>query len=102
MNARQATEQANGRMTLRLATGQETSTARGCVFVAVAHSCMDFDADIEGRPFTAFYGAREMGTGLTISRSMVKAHRGEIRASACDGVGTTFAVRLPSIAPGGP
>ncbi len=102
MNARQATEQANGSMTLRLATGQEASTARGCVFVEVAHSCRDFDADIKGKPFTACYSTKEMGTRLSISRSIVEAHHGEIRASARDGVGTTFTVRLPSIAPGGP
>lgn len=46
--------------------------------------------------FTKGRDSQGSGLGLTISRSLVEAHRGTIEASSVEGVGTTMTVHLPS------
>jgi PAS domain S-box-containing protein len=102
MNALQAMEQVNGRKMLRLVTRQEASENGNHVVLEVTDTGTGFDTDAAANLFTAFYSTKSdgMGIGLSISRSIVEAHHGQISASANDGAGATFKVRLPSFAAG--
>ncbi len=50
------------------------------------------------RLFESFYTTKEvgMGIGLSVSRSIVEAHRGRLWASANDGPGSSFTFSIPS------
>lgn len=100
MNALQAMEDIEGRpRNLRIVTRREISAGDDNVFLEVADSGVGIDPEKIGSLFTAFYSTKEegMGMGLSISRSIVEAHHGQICASANKGMGATFTVRLPSV-----
>ncbi|WP_442579645.1 ATP-binding protein [Mesorhizobium sp. ASY16-5R] len=98
MNALQAMDNAGGQRRLRIATRRETPENGGGAVLEVTDSGMGFDTDKAGKLFAAFYTTKPdgMGMGLSISRSIVEAHRGQISASANEGPGATFTVRIPS------
>jgi signal transduction histidine kinase len=56
--------------------------------------------DVE-RLFESFYTTKRdgMGIGLSISRSIIEAHRGRMWAAANDGPGATFAFSIPADTP---
>ncbi len=56
-----------------------------------------FAPDAADRLFDSFYTTKDdgMGVGLSVSRSIVEAHRGRIWASANDGPGASFAFSIP-------
>ncbi len=84
-----------GRREVRVSTRR---AADGSVEVAVEDSGPGFDAATAGKVFEAFYTtkAQGMGIGLSISRSIVEAHRGRIWASGEPGRGARFCVALPA------
>jgi signal transduction histidine kinase len=82
----------------------EVRAALGAVEIVVADSGVGISAAALPRVFDAFYQAdssstREhggAGLGLTIARSFIMAHQGDIRVDSAPGKGTTVTVRLPA------
>ena len=70
----------------------------GKVLVAVKDSGIGLDALRLERLFEAFYTTKRegLGMGLSISRSIIEAHGGELSATANDGPGATFHFTLPA------
>jgi PAS domain S-box-containing protein len=70
----------------------------GTVLVAVADTGIGLAADGLARVFEAFYTtkAEGMGMGLSISRSIIVAHGGQLWPSANEEHGTTFQFTLPT------
>jgi PAS domain S-box-containing protein len=76
----------------------------GRVLVAVRDSGVGVSAESVGRVFEAFYTTKPegMGMGLSISRSIVEAHGGELSASPNSGWGMTFRFTVPASGEGAP
>ncbi|MET0830385.1 MAG: HAMP domain-containing sensor histidine kinase, partial [Microbacterium sp.] len=75
-------------------------------WILVRDTGMGMTEDERARLFQRFYKAgpsRRSGTGLglAISRDIVRAHGGELGLHSSPGVGSTFIVKLPAIAPEG-
>jgi PAS domain S-box-containing protein len=70
----------------------------GHVLVAVQDSGIGIDSEHVDRLFTAFFTTKTdgMGMGLSICRSIVEAHGGEMWASLNDGPGATFQFTIQS------
>ena len=86
---------------LLVATGENGA---GKVQVAVKDSGVGVDPGSRGRLFDAFYTTKPggMGMGLSISRSIVQSHGGELWAEANAGPGATFRFTLPKFASAAP
>lgn len=71
------------------------------VLLSVADTGRGIDAAALGTIFEPFHSTREdgMGIGLSISRTIVEAHRGRIWAEANASGGATFSVLLPAQQP---
>jgi signal transduction histidine kinase len=67
------------------------------VRLTVKDTGIGFAANAAGRLFDSFYSTKTdgMGIGLSISRSIIEAHRGRLWASANDGPGSSFAFSIP-------
>jgi signal transduction histidine kinase len=67
------------------------------VEVAVSDTGSGIPADRIARLFDAFYTTKDegIGLGLSIARSIVEAHRGQIWAEDHGGRGATFHLTLP-------
>jgi signal transduction histidine kinase len=67
------------------------------ILVAVKDSGVGLDPGSLDKIFEAFYTTKEegMGMGLSISRSIIEAHGGRLRAIPNDGNGMTFQFTLP-------
>jgi signal transduction histidine kinase len=67
------------------------------VCLTVQDSGIGFDSRIAGRLFESFYTTKTdgMGIGLSVSRSIIEAHHGQLWAKANDGPGATFAFSIP-------
>jgi two-component system sensor kinase FixL len=67
----------------------------------VADSGIGIPEDLGKSVFEPFFSTKPggLGLGLSISRSLVEAHRGELYYRANATGGTTFFLRLPRIAP---
>jgi signal transduction histidine kinase len=65
--------------------------------VYVQDSGAGFDPEDTGRLFESFFTTKQegMGIGLSLSRSIVEAHRGHLWAERNDGPGATFAFSIP-------
>jgi len=84
---------ANGSVAVRVAPGSD-----GSVSVEVRDTGRGMTPEEIARAFDRFYkgsDSRGTGLGLTIARSLVSAHGGDIRASSEAGHGTTISFRLP-------
>lgn len=77
-------------------------TGEGMVRITVRDHGIGLEGVDEGRMFTPTYTTKPsgMGVGLSISRSIVEAHGGALRAEPTDGPGATFCVTLPAAAAG--
>jgi PAS domain S-box-containing protein len=87
--------QPNGRRTLTVTTERGPADQ---VAVRVCDSGIGFAAATDGRIFDPFYTTKEggLGLGLSISRSIVEAHGGVLRAARNDDGGATVGFTLPA------
>jgi signal transduction histidine kinase len=71
------------------------------VLVTVKDSGVGITAEDAGRLFNAFFTTKTdgMGMGLSICRSIIEAHRGQLSASDNVGPGATFQFALPAYKP---
>jgi PAS domain S-box-containing protein len=94
-NAVEAMDSVTGRpRELRVASERQGVKA---VLVTVSDSGVGFDPKHLDRLFDAFYTTKPsgIGMGLSISRSIVEAHGGQLRAVLKEGPGATFQFSLP-------
>lgn len=93
LNAIEAVAAMKGLRLVRLRTFADA----GGLGLAVEDTGPGLPPQLVGRVFEAFFSTRRdgLGLGLTISRSIVEGHGGTIRASAREGGGASFVVRLP-------
>ena len=68
------------------------------VQLTVQDTGIGFASDAADRLFESFYTTKDdgMGIGLSVSRSIIEAHRGRLWASVNDGPGSSFAFSIPS------
>ena len=68
------------------------------VRLTVQDTGIGIEPEAIGRLFDPFYTTKEDGTGigLSVSRSIVEAHRGRIWATKNDGPGSSFIFSIPS------
>lgn len=71
----------------------------GFVEIRVADTGPGLADDVKDKLFKPFFTTKRRGQGtglgLSVSRSIIEAHRGQIRAEGAAGVGATFIIRLP-------
>ncbi|WP_263355090.1 PAS domain S-box protein [Acidicapsa acidisoli] len=74
-----------------------TDADGGHATVFVQDSGVGFDPETTDRLFESFFTTKQegMGIGLSLSRSIVEAHRGHLWATRNDGPGATFAFSIP-------
>jgi signal transduction histidine kinase len=67
------------------------------VQLTVQDTGIGFSPDSAARLFESFYTTKEngMGIGLSVSYSIIQAHRGRLWATANDGPGSSFAFSIP-------
>ncbi|MCW5690931.1 MAG: PAS domain S-box protein [Pseudolabrys sp.] len=96
MNAMQAMTRPGAPRLLRITTGAESADADMAV-LQVIDTGTGFAPEVADKLFTAFQTTKTdgMGMGLSISRSIVEAHSGQISASPNPRGGAIFVVRLP-------
>lgn len=72
------------------------------VCLIVKDAGIGFTSEAADRLFDAFYTTKHdgMGIGLSVSRSIIENHHGQLRAKLNDGPGATFAFSLPCAAEG--
>src|ERR1700719_2798091 len=95
MNAMEAMRAVSDRVrVLRIRTEEQSS---GRIVVLVQDSGVGIDPEHASRMFEPFYTTKVegIGMGLTISRSIVEAHGGQLWAVANDGPGSPFCFTLP-------
>jgi C4-dicarboxylate-specific signal transduction histidine kinase len=74
-----------------------TETVGGDVRLTVQDSGIGFSPETADRLFESFYTTKEdgMGIGLSVSRSIIQAHNGQLWATPNNGPGVTFAFSIP-------
>lgn len=84
---------------LVIRAGRETRNGMTEAVVSVQDSGIGLAAEDMDRLFEAFYTTKPqgMGMGLSISRAIVEAHGGRLRARQNPGGGATFLISLPEI-----
>ena len=67
------------------------------VRLSVRDAGVGFDPQAAGRLFDAFYTTKDdgMGIGLSVSRSIIESHHGQLWATPNDGPGATFSFSIP-------
>jgi PAS domain S-box-containing protein len=70
----------------------------GDVLVTVEDGGAGFDAEAKDKVFQPFFTTKEkgVGLGLTISRTIIEAHKGRIWAAASEGGGAAFRFTIPA------
>lgn len=96
LNAGQAME-ASPRKLITVSTG---AAEAGFVEIRVADTGPGLADEVKGNLFKPFFTTKRRGKGtglgLSVSRSIIEAHRGQIRAEGAPGTGATFIIRLPT------
>lgn len=98
LNAGQAME-ASPKKLINVSTA---STEAGFVEIRVADTGPGLAPEVQAKLFKPFFTTKRRGQGtglgLSVSRSIIEAHRGQIRAEGLPGAGATFIIRLPTVA----
>lgn len=101
LNAGQAMEQSPAKQ-LKVST---VSGENGAVEIRVADSGPGIPEEVKGQLFKPFFTTKRRGQGtglgLSVSRSIIEAHRGNIRVDSAPGQGATFVIRIPKATPTG-
>jgi len=95
-NAAEALEgQKNGEVAVRAAY----DPARGMARISVADNGPGFSQEERARMFEPYFSRKKTGTGLglTIVRSIVMDHKGQVRVEAARPKGSVFVVELPLV-----
>jgi signal transduction histidine kinase len=79
-------------LTVRTERGEDD-----CVRLIVKDTGVGISQEVADRLFEAFYTTKNdgMGIGLSVSRSIIEAHRGRLWATINDGPGSTFSFSIP-------
>ncbi|MFH1982352.1 MAG: PAS domain S-box protein [Pseudomonadota bacterium] len=95
LNAVEAIDHDHGHIDVR--TGRSTD---GRLYFSIADNGKGISPEVAPTIFDPFVTDKQAyggtGLGLSVSYSLVQAHRGEIQASARDGCGTVFTVHFPT------
>lgn len=75
----------------------KTSAEQDCVSLAVIDTGVGLEPESAEKLFDAFYTTKSdgMGIGLSISRSIIESHGGQLWAKPNDGPGATFSFLIP-------
>jgi PAS domain S-box-containing protein len=75
----------------------KTSAEQDCVSLAVTDTGVGLEPESAAKLFDAFYTTKSagMGIGLSISRSIIESHGGQLWAKPNDGPGATFSFLIP-------
>ena len=97
MNAGHAMEASEKKLiTVSTALGEE-----GFVELRVADTGPGLADEVKAQLFKPFFTTKRRGQGtglgLSVSRTIIEAHRGSIRAEGAPGEGATFIIRLPAL-----
>ena len=70
------------------------------VDLTVQDSGAGFEPEVMNNLFESFYTTKSdgMGMGLSVSRSIIENHNGQLRAKLNDGAGATFSLSIPGVA----
>ena len=100
MNAGQAMDQSPK----KLITVSTQTVEAGFVEIRVADTGPGLADDVKDMLFKPFFTTKRRGQGtglgLSVSRTIIEAHRGQIRAEGAPGAGATFIIRLPTASGG--
>ncbi len=100
LNAGQAME-GSPKRNITVTTAQPET---GFVEMRVADTGPGLEDEVKEKLFKPFFTTKRRGQGtglgLSVSRSIVEAHRGQIRAEGVAGSGATFIIRLPAASAG--
>lgn len=95
LNAGQAMEQSPK----KLITVTTRAADSGFAEILVADTGPGLAEDVKDKLFKPFFTTKRRGQGtglgLSVSRTIIEAHRGQIRAEGAPGQGATFIIRLP-------
>jgi two-component system sensor kinase FixL len=95
LNAGQAMEQSPK----KLITVTTRAADAGFAEILVADTGPGLAEDVKDKLFKPFFTTKRRGQGtglgLSVSRTIIEAHRGQIRAEGAPGQGATFIIRLP-------
>jgi two-component system NtrC family sensor kinase len=85
----------------KLITVSTSCPEPGFVEIKVADTGPGLAEDVKDKLFKPFFTTKRRGQGtglgLSVSRSIIEAHRGQIRAEGAPGAGATFIIRLPEV-----
>lgn len=86
-----------GRRTLSIESAAHREAGRDWVRVAVRDFGCGVAPDTEGQLFQPFFTTKPegLGIGLSLSRSVIEAHGGQLRREPCEAPGSVFAFLLP-------
>jgi PAS domain S-box-containing protein len=103
-NARDAMKETGGRVTIVTANVQSGRVP--CVKLSIHDEGAGMDELTKQRLFEPFFTTKRVGEGAGLGLSsvygIVKQHGGEITVESQPGIGTSFAIFLPVLTPGGP
>ncbi|HWR02810.1 MAG TPA: ATP-binding protein, partial [Humidesulfovibrio sp.] len=92
-----AAEALEGREDGAVAVRASADPARGLARISVADNGPGFSQEERARMFEPYFSRKKTGTGLglTIVRSIVTDHKGQVRVEAASPHGSVFVVELP-------
>ncbi|MFC1782560.1 ATP-binding protein, partial [Planctomycetota bacterium] len=97
-NALDAVETKRGVITVTAAYNEETREA----ILTVNDNGTGIEPDLQGDIFKAFVSSKGQGgtgLGLAVVKKIIQEHNGDIKVTSKPGKGTTFTIKLPTLAP---